>query len=744
MGGTRRSRRLGLVVGGLGLLGAVPAILTASGIGNRWLLSGAIAAAAVTASVLVLWQGRYRAAAERDDEQTFAVEDGCLVLPDGRLPLVRDIASPLLLGVHKAQPPVRISGEMAPSRIIDEQVPAYVPRDADPELRERVAAGGFVLLIGDSTAGKSRAAFEAVSATVPQHLLIRPSSRSSLAAAVAQAAQARRCVLWLDDLENYFGSDGLSINQLARLITGHGHHRVIMATLRAAEKARLTTASGEDDVARQVITDIRQILDLADVITVPRIFSAAEKSRARARDWDPRIAAALEHADSYGIAEYLAAGPELLRDWDDARSSSSGPNARGAALVAAAVDIRRAGYISPIPRTIVDETHEYYLTDAEHIRTPRESPADAWVWAIRQRRATSALLQAEGTDKVEPFDYLVDALQRRSTPGSHVPERVVRAAIDGGNPADKDSLASTAYVQGRFSLAEYGFRHVWQARTADPGMGPDHPSTLDSRSNHALVLHALGKLEESEAENRAVLETRLRVLGTEHPSTLDSRSNRADDMRVLGRLEESEAENRAVLETRLRVLGAEHPSTLDSRTNLAAVLRVLGRLEESEAESRAVLETRMQVLGAEHPFTLTSRNNVALVLRDMGRLEESEAESRAVLETRMQVLGAEHPLTLISRYNLAAVMRASGQLEAAEAEIRNVLDSCIRVLGAEHPGTLASRCSLAAALRGMGRLKDAETEIRAVLEIRTRVLGDHHPDTQASRHDLAAVLSDLG
>ena len=116
--------------------------------------------------------------------------------------------------------------------------------------------GVFVLLIGDSTAGKSRAAFEAVSATVPQHLLIRPSSRSSLAAAVAQAAQARRCVLWLDDLENYFGSDGLSINQLARLIHRHGHHRVIMATLRAAEKGRAIMASGEDDVARQVTATI--------------------------------------------------------------------------------------------------------------------------------------------------------------------------------------------------------------------------------------------------------------------------------------------------------------------------------------------------------------------------------------------------------------------------------------------------------------------------------------------------------
>lgn len=33
------------------------------------------------------------------------------------------------------------------------RVPAYVPRAIDAELRECLARGGFVLLVGDSTAG---------------------------------------------------------------------------------------------------------------------------------------------------------------------------------------------------------------------------------------------------------------------------------------------------------------------------------------------------------------------------------------------------------------------------------------------------------------------------------------------------------------------------------------------------------------------------------------------------------------
>jgi hypothetical protein len=49
-------------------------------------------------------------------------------------------------------------------------------------------------------------------------------------------------------------------------------------------------------------------------------------------------------------------------------------------------------------------------------------------------------------------------------------------------------------------------------------LGPDHPDTLDSRSNLARVLAARGRLEEAEAEYRAVLEARTRVLLPDHPT----------------------------------------------------------------------------------------------------------------------------------------------------------------------------------------------------------------------------------
>jgi hypothetical protein len=79
------------------------------------------------------------------------------------------------------------------------------------------------------------------------------------------------------------------------------------------------------------------------------------------------------------------------------------------------------------------------------------------------------------------------------------------------------------------------------------------------------------------------------------PTALTSQSNLALVLGDLGRLEEAEAEHRAVLEIRARVLGAEYPDTLTSRSHLAAVLGNLGQLEQAEAESPGPVKLRVAV-----------------------------------------------------------------------------------------------------------------------------------------------------
>ena len=173
-----------------------------------------------------------------------------------------------------------------------------------------------------------------------------------------------------------------------------------------------------------------------------------ELERAAARDWDPRIAAAIRHADGYGIAEYLAAGPLLLRDWEDARNSS-----KGLTLGARPLSRRQSTSAGQ------DTSHRYPETcltspwglpdDPEHARMPRE-PLTKHGLGPPSATATTGFF-VRSADRVEVFDYLADTVQRRAGLWTAFPWTVVRAAIASAGAADANSLASTAYIQGRWS-----------------------------------------------------------------------------------------------------------------------------------------------------------------------------------------------------------------------------------------------------------------------------------------------------
>ncbi len=73
-------------------------------------------------------------------------------------------ARPRLLGVHAA---ILIGPGSDP-----DDLPPFVPRDIDADMRAAVTAaadrGGFLLLVGGSSVGKTRALFETVLAALPE------------------------------------------------------------------------------------------------------------------------------------------------------------------------------------------------------------------------------------------------------------------------------------------------------------------------------------------------------------------------------------------------------------------------------------------------------------------------------------------------------------------------------------------------------------------------------------------------
>jgi eukaryotic-like serine/threonine-protein kinase len=594
--------RNGLLVVSACVLAGIAAAIGRVGPAKGWVAVGIAAAVAVLTPLAGLLIARAKTRLEGRDAAAEQISKTVLQL-GGRLPLVRKMTDPVLIGVHPA------AGDHTA------RVPPYVPRDKDGELKATLRTAGFTLVVGEASAGKTRAAFEAMRAALPDHTLLVPSAVGDVTAAVSKARGERNCVLWLDDLQAFLRGGNITRKDIAELLVGDEHHRVILATMHAVDESRLTGRLADEEPPEQLLDIGQGVLDLVSHrIFLDRLFSAGEQERARQlAGTDERIMSALAHAAHTGIAEYLAWGPQLYAQWEDAWARGNRP--RGAALITAAVDCRRAGFTGSLPRELLTTLHEDYLREHGGTVLVPEDLDTAWNWALALRKSGSAPLRLDDKGNCDVFGYLVDECRRRD--GEVAPERTVRAALDHAGPVDAGGIAATAWEHRRPELARSALQrqYAYLSRV----VSADDPVLLAVRVN--------------------LLVTRLRQ----------------DGYRV--GLPEAERECREILTALASQASADPDWSSTVRGKLANVLFARGMLAQAEAEYREVVMARTAGLGEEHPRTLISRTNLALLLIEMDRLQDAEAELRAVMEIRRRTLGPGHPHTLAGERNLASVLR---------------------------------------------------------------------------------------
>lgn len=361
-----------------------------------------------------------------------------VVASPGELPLTVD-CDPFLAGVHRARP--------SPD---GRDLPPYIARDADDELRERVReageTGGLVLVVGPSTAGKSRAALEAVRQVLPGHRMLAADPGSDLRRLPElMTGTAAPWLLWLDDLEGHLGVQAVGPELLDWLT----RCRVpVVATMRTRfhrelrSEPRGEVRSGEHLIGMRVLNSVWPVL-------LDRMWSDGELARTVAAG-DDRLRAAHAHHGDFGVAEYLAAGPELLAAWREARAPTADRgHPRGHALVAAAVDLARTGLTSPVPGQVLEELHAGYLVDAALLRP--ESLAEAWAWATEQRLGVTSLLVPGdvGQSTWRAFDYLADTART-----AEVPDAMWHAALDHASDEERWRIGRAAYDARRWDVAE--------------------------------------------------------------------------------------------------------------------------------------------------------------------------------------------------------------------------------------------------------------------------------------------------
>jgi hypothetical protein len=363
-----------------------------------------------------------------------------------------------------------------------DRIPEYVPRDLDPALDEALARGGLILIVGESTAGKSRAAYQSMYRLARNRrfgirwllvpVAVHPKGLREL---LDQGLVLRNTVVWLDDLDRYLGIDGLDVELLDRLV-GDPRRRVrVLATMRRGEyldRTRDQTILGQEyphggarhEVARNLLRAQRDLLGQATRIELDRKASDTERHRAL-RSSDPRIIAALAHSSQFGLAEYLAASPALWQTWQDAQAienlNEHPERLVGAAIVAAAIDCRRSGLRRPVPESLLKKLHYCYLEAAVGARLRPDCFPSGLSWATQLVQATTALLTPT-PDGYVVSDYLLDQVQA-TRDAQPVQPQVWAELLAVVKPQDAWSVAVAGYLADQEDVAIHAIQIGIQA-----------------------------------------------------------------------------------------------------------------------------------------------------------------------------------------------------------------------------------------------------------------------------------------
>jgi tetratricopeptide (TPR) repeat protein len=309
---------------------------------------------------------------------------------DGQLPRLSAL-SPYRLGVS----PSRYGGE---EQLGDDP---YVSRVKDDELDQVLCRKRFVLVVGDSKAGKSRTAYEATARLQrdgrshdPRVLV--PKSTDLIGQLLELDPpldlSPNPALLWLDDLtESALGA--LTLDLLDRLTA----RMIVLGTLTAQRRDRVMNS--DSDIGRTA----QQALRRATVVRLEAGLTDQERAEAEQKYPKERFEAS--------IGEQLVAVDQLTSRYDDARQ---GANSHGWAVVQAAIDWMRMDVGRPIRQHELAAICPLYLDHLRaHVTHDDKDHEEALRWACQPVASYIALLQKLPSDRdepsYEPFDYLVAA-----------------------------------------------------------------------------------------------------------------------------------------------------------------------------------------------------------------------------------------------------------------------------------------------------------------------------------------------
>jgi eukaryotic-like serine/threonine-protein kinase len=285
-----------------------------------------------------------------------------------------------------------------------------------------------------------------------------------------------------------------------------------------------------------------------------------------------------------------------------------------------------------------------------------------------------------------------------------------RRKLDAGHPDVlnvEGNIVGNLERLGRYAEAESLARVVLHGRRRlyPDGLHPDIAYSLHSLGN---IFELQGRWAEAESLDTEALAIRRRTLGPDHPMSMATLNNLAIVRYRMGDLTGAEATFREVLDLWSTKLGMRHRYTLRAMSSLGAVLSEAGQYDEAERLLRAVVRARRDAGDSTNELGTTLRN-VGVLLHRTGRLAEAERTLRETLAIYRRELPDNHPRLAEAMTALGQVLTSRGRGSEAEPLLRTATAIREAKFGAQDLRTAESRAALGMALGGMGKRVEAES-----------------------------------
>ncbi|MFJ9821824.1 tetratricopeptide repeat protein [Streptomyces sp. NPDC101151] len=433
----------------------------------------------------------------------------------------------------------------------------YVKRgEYDPQVLGALRDHRFVLITGDTKAGKSRLAFEAISTLYGDAKLIVPqfgprALHALFAGDGLRAATGIRSVLWLDNLAAHLVAKALDRRLLNRLL--HADSKLILiGTMTDKQHAKLSTSDLLLPEAKWVLRRAEKHVRVDGRLT--------DEERVRATVVYPKE----DFSGGVSIGERLAAAPELKQKFD-----GSGP--AGRAVVQAAADWKRAGMSEEIPQHRLWELARLYLSESRPTQRPKDHElVEGAHWASSPIVSHVALISEAGQDERPCYtahDYIVSYLdgqggpERRPVP---IPDHTWKKLLTW---VDEEGLLTVGY--------EAALRRIhWVADEAGRrALGSDDPELV------VVGRFFVGQVALGRGDYRGAVEAYRLFLAEpidpQSDATLIAKLNIGRALDALGNQHEA-------LEATCEVISSDHPElTASARVNCGKILAEQGRFDEA-------------------------------------------------------------------------------------------------------------------------------------------------------------------